>query len=731
MNAEPFITIPTWESGKWTSTSFPTRDHFKDFCIPLFKEPGKYKFDETSLEFNSQAHVFRKQGFFCASPKDTRDYKNYWDDQKSKCRKGAIFKSGKETWYIPRDYYMWINFLKIYDKANNKFDFPGIRDVQYHLALYELLAELHYKHAAIVKKRQCAISYFHCAKLVNQIWFEEGVSLKMGASLKDYINEKGTWKFLDEYKAFLNEHTAWYRPMNPGKPLSWKQVIKVRKGARDTEVGEKGTIQGMSFEKDPATGVGGACKVFFHEESGIAPKMDITYGYIGPAMKDGDITTGIFIAAGSVGDLDQCLPLKNLVLYPDANDIYAVDSTLIDDKLTPGRTGLFIPEQWSRPPYIDQFGNSDVEEALRSLDIQFAQWKKDLSPEQYQLKVSQHPRNLEEAFAFRKTSPFPAHILLAQQRRIQDKEYSYEFLELRRSETGPLEAIESSKLPISEFPLSKVSDNKEGVLVVWERPVNNPQFGMYYASIDPIGEGKTTTSDSLCSIQILKNAVEVTKIDTAETKTHIEHEKLVASWCGRFDDINITHERLSMILEWYNAWAVVENNISLFIQYMISKRRQRYLVPKDQILFLKDLGANNNVYQEYGWKNTGTLFKTHLLSYAIEYIREQLDIETKPDGEIVRIKYGVERIPDPMLIKEMLSYVEGLNVDRLVSFAALVAFVRIQQSNRGYIKRVEDTQNLHKSDNFRKLTPSPFRHIGKGNHRSSMRPPRSPYKNLK
>jgi hypothetical protein len=46
-------------------------------------------------------------------------------------------------------------------------------------------------------------------------------------------------------------------------------------------------------------------------------------------------------------------------------------------------------------------------------------------------------------------------------------------------------------------------------------------------------------------------------------------------------------------------------------------------------MFLKDLGSNNNVFQEYGWKNTGTLFKAHLLSYAIEYTKEELDQELK------------------------------------------------------------------------------------------------------
>jgi len=44
----------------------------------------------------------------------------------------------------------------------------------------------------------------------------------MGASLKDYINQKGSWKMLNEYSDFLNEHTAWIRPHNPGKVMDWE-----------------------------------------------------------------------------------------------------------------------------------------------------------------------------------------------------------------------------------------------------------------------------------------------------------------------------------------------------------------------------------------------------------------------------------------------------------------------------------------------------------------------------
>ena len=143
---------------------------------------------------------------------------------------GVIFKSKSNTWYLSRDYYMWLNFLPIYNKEVARFTFPDVRDAQYHMALYEVLAELSYKHIAILKKRQIASSYFHMGKLINQYWFEEGSICKIGASLKDYINDKGSWKFLDEYRNFLNEHTAWYRPAEPDKVGAWQQQIKVRIG---------------------------------------------------------------------------------------------------------------------------------------------------------------------------------------------------------------------------------------------------------------------------------------------------------------------------------------------------------------------------------------------------------------------------------------------------------------------------------------------------------------------
>lgn len=1093
----PEYVIPTWDNGTWTETEFYSREDFLTFLLEIFKEPGKYEFDTTSFVFNEQARNFKKNGdVYCLAPYMSKDFIAYWDDQKAKCRKGAIFKSGNKTWYLPRDYYMWLNFLPIYDKEKKNFDFAGVRDAQYHMAMYECIAELSYKHCSILKKRQIASSYFHMGKLINQIWFEPGVILKLGASLKDYIGLEGSWKFLDEYRAFLNSKTAWYRPMNPGKVLTWQQKIEVTENGRKQEKGLKGMLQGMSFEQSETKGVGGPCSYFFYEEAGIAPTMDKTFEYLRPAMQSGEITTGLFICAGSVGDLSQCRPLENFTRQPDANGILAVESDLLDDRGIVGRTGLFIPEQWSMPPYIDEFGNSLVEEAMEAIRKIRAEWKASLSPELYQLRISQHPTTIKEAFDYRDESVFPLLLVQAQKRKIEDKEYPYEFIELERDLKGDIVPKVSRKLPITEFPVDKKRENKEGVLIVYERPIADSKWGTYYASIDPVGEGKaeyinnrvytptgrkrigdiivgdqvigsnglpitvtgvfpqgkkdlyrvsfndgfslvvcedhlfavysnggekqdphvlsvkqlinkkgilkftgtgknvnkeyviptyykktktanrwkipivkpieyptkeldidpyllgallgdggmstrsirfttadieilgyisevlpdeltikkastkvnnydyvissskgrnsltknirklelqgktshykfipdkyktasvpqrlallqglmdtdgsctnhgsefysvsknlaydvtelvqslggiakirkkkisiknkikgvgycyvvrvilpegmnpfrlkrkadlyhtpnvfsryitdiqfektddavcisvnaddhlyvtehaivthnTTTSESLCSIYVYKNPVEVTRLTDGGVENAAEGDMIVASWCGRYDDLNKTHEMLENIIEWYNAWTIVENNISLFIQYMIEKRKQKYLVPKNQIVFLKDIGANKSVYQEYGWKNTGTIFKSHLLSYLISWLTEEINIETREDGTIVSKSYGIERVPDMMALIEMEQYRPGVNVDRLVSLAALIAFAKVQQSNRGYSKRVDDerTKNLQKSDNLYKLNSSPFRHMG--NNRSAFsqsKMPRKPFRRFR
>ena len=428
-----------------------------------------------------------------------------------------------------------------------------------------------------------------------------------------------------------------------------------------------------------------------------------------------------------------CEPLKKFMFKPRENGFYAVKTNLVDNKGTIKEMGLFIPEQWSMPPYIDEAGNSLVALALEALLAKRVTLKADLTPEDYQLEVSQHPINIQEAFDWREEAIFPMEHVTKQIQRIEDGNYPSQFIDLKEDDGNIISSISNAR-PILDFPVEKKMVNKEGVIVVFERPDPKAKWGTYMSSIDPVSEGKTTTSESLCSIIVYKNPIEVIKHEEdGSVSSSIEGDRIVCTWCGRFDDLNKTHKRLELIVRWYNAWTLCEANVSLFINYMIGRHLQHFLVPKSQILFLKELEGNNG-YHEYGWKNTGTMFKSNLLSYGISFLTEELYVNTEVDGTVISVKYGVERIPDIMILKEMKDYRYGLNVDRLVAYCALIAFARVQHASMGYLKREERVvKKLERPQNFDKLKYSPFRNIGQNSRpidkRYSVK--RSPFKNMR
>lgn len=733
--------IPEYDgkAGEWNKVSFESKQDFNDFLRSIFVEDGPetgYQFDETTKIFNEEGRKWLKHGHYCEYVDLSRDFINYWDRQTELCRKGIIVhgKNGR-TWYLTRDYYMWLNFLPIFHKDKKEFLFPNIYDGQYHTALAEKIAELEGKHFAMVKRRQYAMSYYHMAKLINQIWFEKGVTLKLLSYLEDYINDKGSWAFLNEYRDFLNQETAWYRYFDPDKTGAWQQRIKTTVNGRDSYQGRKGRLLGITTKQSPSKGVGGASLYVMCEEAGINPTLDTTLGFAKAGLEDGPFNlVGQFIAFGSVGDLKECDPLKDMIYKPDKHRMFKVTTKLFDEKEIPTETGFFIPVTWNMTGFTDEYGNSDVKGAKAALLNLREQQKVNMDPDKYQLEVSQNPVYIAEAFAHRDEAVFPINLIDAQIKRIEDGEYSEEWVELEENEKGEIIIKKSKKTPIKDFPIDPKTVDKEGVIQMFERPDKNPGWGTYYASIDPVGQGVALNSVSLCSITVYKAPTEVIIHNEDSTvSSRFEGDKIVCTWCGRFDDLNKTHKRLELIIRIYNAWTLIENNVSLFIQYMIHNKKQHYLVPKNQVLFLKELDSDSG-HSDYGWRNVSTIFKDNLVPYAKQFMSEERDIKTNPDGSIIRIVYGIERIPDKMILIEAKQYrhksstQKKINVDRLVSFCALVAFAQIQLSNRGYNKRLEDTKKLENQQNKIKFKLTPFVHLSNNNTKIKRR---SPFSHLK
>lgn len=725
-----YLSIPTYNSKtkQWTYTDFETRTKFQEYVWSKFKPPGEVKLYNTKL-WRIEAAKFDNQNYYCNSPYKSKDYINYWNGEKEKCTKGVII----DDFFLTRYYYFWINFLPINDKEVNKLKFPKIWDSQYYFFLYVQLCELEYKYDVVVKKRQWGGTFQHLAILLNDVWFEEGFINKVGASDEEYL--KADWSMLEEYRTFLNTNTGWYRAFNPDKTLNWQQRWEVKKAGRKSFVGNSSILKGLNFKMSPTKGVGGKNNKFYYEEAGITKTMSRTFQYIDPALKLGALTTGMFMASGSVGELEQCEDLKKMAFKPDAYNILSVKNIFEE---TPEYSDIcfFVPEYWSMPPFIDEDGNSLVDEAKKWCVEERLRKKIESSPEDYRMFVSQHPFNLAEAFAWRKDSIFSQAKILRQQERLLIEGDGATPVELE--EAGNSKNIIhkiSDKDYLKKFPLGD-KDNKESCVQVWEYPPENPKWLTYFAGVDPVATDKTTTSASLFSIYIFKNLVETTYEDEGKSKIKLDGYKPVAAYTGRYDDIKKTNEIAEHLIRWYNALAAVENNVPSFINHMQQKGLQQHLATKDSLSFISELKTNKDVYSPYGFKTNQTI-KTYFIDIVNEYINEVLDeIKTSDGSKVVKTVYGIERLKDNALLEELRQYHDKLNTDRFISFAAGLALMKSFRKYGLGVSKINDIED--RNEHVVKETVdgrSFFRHYGKvvytNNDQTIIKPSRSFFKNFK
>jgi hypothetical protein len=144
--------------------------------------------------------------------------------------------------------------------------------------------------------------------------------------------------------------------------------------------------------------VGGSQTIFFYEEAGIAPTLLQTVGFVRPALEKGNQTTGLIILSGSVGDLDDCKDLKEIFYSPDLHNFLSIPN-IWDKKSGYKKCGLFVSEAYNLNGYIDENGNSLVEEALNFITENNNRVKNTKRRDLAQLDISQKPTSPEEAFA--------------------------------------------------------------------------------------------------------------------------------------------------------------------------------------------------------------------------------------------------------------------------------------------------------------------------------------------
>lgn len=690
------LTIQTYntKTDEFGTRTFETKDEFKSFVWSQFKLPGSYDLENTK-SWKREYNKYTKQGYYTDTVKGTFQYKTYWKNEKDKVLKGVIV----DNFYIPPFYYFYLNFLPIYNKVEGKYLTANIWDSDYHFMLYIMLCVLEGKHAVVVKTRQRGYSFKIMAILYwSYMWFEGSVNT-IGASDEDYV--KKTWKYVDQYRQFIHKNTAWKRGPQIPKSLDWIERTLTSEG---DYVGLGSTLSGTTFKQSPSKGVGGPQKFFFYEEAGIAPTLLKTIEYIRPAIEEGTMTTGTMIISGSVGELDDCEDLKSLFLKPSSYNFLGVKNIWSGD-FGSEEIGFFVPDSWSLHGFIDEEGNSLIEAGEQFIKERRKK-SEGKSLEQYQLEVSQKPLTPKEAFAYRKDSYFPQHILASQLMRLELDKPKLTAVDLFEKPDGSVTfTTQTERQPIVKFPLDAL-DDKIGCVTIAEFPEKNAQFLTYFAGVDPVSTDRTTTSESLFSVYIFKTLTETKyKDEEGEIKTKVTGFKPVAWYTGRYDDLKKTNAIGELLIRFYNAFAVVESNVQSFINHMQSKGLQRYLATKQDITFIADLNANKDVHKQYGVHMTPVI-KQYILNNIKEYVSEELDVIHKKDGTAVRTVYGVERIEDIPLCEEIKQWHDKLNTDRIIAFGLALSMAKAYIMN-GIINRVNNVSD--QPEEFQKPTRSFFK----------------------
>lgn len=168
----------------WSKTEFSTFLEYKSFITSMWKTPGEYNFKNTHY-WRAMAIKYEKDKRYCDYHENSKDYKNFWLNERRKCEQGVIF----DGVYVSGFLYFYWNFCRIVNKLEARETFPEIWDSLYHYDLYIHLAWLNGQDVAGTKARQKGLEQPNSELVLTELGWKSMGDIKVG----DFVyTPKGT-----------------------------------------------------------------------------------------------------------------------------------------------------------------------------------------------------------------------------------------------------------------------------------------------------------------------------------------------------------------------------------------------------------------------------------------------------------------------------------------------------------------------------------------------------------
>lgn len=381
------------------------------------------------------------------------------------------------------------------------------------------------------------------------------------------------------------------------------------------------------------------------------------------------------ILTGTGGDMKRFMDAKSLMF--DVKNYNFLDYTNEDNDRRVH--GLFISNKYrmeAKDPttlaaFLDKPQSSDLnnvpilvsneQEAERIITDNLERLKKAGDRSAYLKEKMYYPQKVDDIFLNEDTNIFDIESAKRQKTRLLNNEKTGIPVVLH-SDEGRVYHEFTDKMPITNFPL-KPTDRKDAPVVIYEFPIENPPYGLYVAGVDSYRQGQAKYSTSLGSVYIYKRMHDISG--------EKYQDMFVASYCARPDKKEHWEEQARLLIKYYNARALVENDDMSFIEYMKSKGDAYYL--EKQPGWLKEVIPNTTVNRDFGIHRSAQKIIDYLHSCLKKYTEETIHIERNDEGIIIREVTGMSKIFDPMLLEEMIQYNEDGNFDRIVAAELAIA----------------------------------------------------------
>lgn len=381
------------------------------------------------------------------------------------------------------------------------------------------------------------------------------------------------------------------------------------------------------------------------------------------------------ILTGTGGDMKRFMDAKSLMFDVDNFNFLTYNNEKDEKRIH----GLFISykyrmeakEESTLGQFLEQPKDSDLhnvrmlvsndEKALEITNSNLERLKKAGDRVAYLKEKMYYPLEVDDIFLNEDTNIFDIEAAKRQKARLLSQERTGTPVILF-NDGEKISHEFTDKQPITNFPL-KSSDLKDAPVVIYEFPLENPPYGLYVAGVDPYRQGQAAYSTSLGSVYIYKRMHDITG--------EKYQDMFVASYCARPDKKETWEEQARLLIKYYNARTLCENDDISFIEYMKSKGDAHYLEKQPE--WLKEVVPGTTVKRDYGVHRSADKIRDYLHNCLKKYMEEVVYQEKDDDGNIIKEITGVSKIFDPVLLEEIIQYNDQGNFDRIVAAELAIA----------------------------------------------------------